>query len=582
MDLTRLSVITVVHCVACAAGAGASQPVAVAVAGQQAPGLAMGLTFTTATGSQDLSAPRVNSLGQLAFAFEVVGSGVTSANDGVLFRGVPGALFPVFREAEASPGSGSAILSFRDVVLNDAGILALTLNISGGNVIAGHDGSNALPMLWTGRPLPDVAGVNFSSTTASPNLSSTGTAVFKGSVSGAVSGTGLFAANDMNNVTTVFLPGEQAPGLDPGVQFSVSDGFSNASPTINDHGVMAFTRPLQGTGVNSSNDESAWVGAPGAIQLLAREGDPAPDLTGINYGPLAYTNNITVDNSGTCVFTAELTGSGVNFSNDRAVFYGTPGNMHLLVREGQPMPEGFPAGSAIIGIQGAVRNGNGICALHLVASINAGIGIHTGNNDALYIGTPGNLRLVFREGVQAPGMAAGVAAGVPQSWYLNSRGEVFAWALLSGPGITSGNSQLAYVSGPNGNAFPVLQSGGTIEVAPGDIRTIQSVRFLGDNDGRPVSNGQDGRATCFSDQGRLAFQAFLVGGGGAQAYIDVQYPEACGADIDGSNQVDFADLNVLLEQWGTSGPEGDVDGSGAVDFADLNILLNGWGQPCTP
>ncbi len=54
----------------------------------------------------------------------------------------------------------------------------------------------------------------------------------------------------------------------------------------------------------------------------------------------------------------------------------------------------------------------------------------------------------------------------------------------------------------------------------------------------------------------------------------------CPGDTDGDNDVDFADLNTLLDNWGTAGPEGDVDTDGDVDFEDLNILLDNWGGNC--
>jgi hypothetical protein len=45
-------------------------------------------------------------------------------------------------------------------------------------------------------------------------------------------------------------------------------------------------------------------------------------------------------------------------------------------------------------------------------------------------------------------------------------------------------------------------------------------------------------------------------------------------NIDGN--VNFADLNVLLANYGLPGDAstGDIDGSGVVDFADLNQLLS--------
>ncbi len=57
-------------------------------------------------------------------------------------------------------------------------------------------------------------------------------------------------------------------------------------------------------------------------------------------------------------------------------------------------------------------------------------------------------------------------------------------------------------------------------------------------------------------------------------------PEYCFGDADGDGDVDFADLEILLEDWGTGAPAADFNGSGRVDFGDLEILLDNWANNC--
>ncbi len=61
-------------------------------------------------------------------------------------------------------------------------------------------------------------------------------------------------------------------------------------------------------------------------------------------------------------------------------------------------------------------------------------------------------------------------------------------------------------------------------------------------------------------------------------------PTGCEGDANGDNMVDFDDLNMVLSNWGTGGPDGDVfpfpGGDGAVDFDDLNEVLTNWGNTC--
>lgn len=56
----------------------------------------------------------------------------------------------------------------------------------------------------------------------------------------------------------------------------------------------------------------------------------------------------------------------------------------------------------------------------------------------------------------------------------------------------------------------------------------------------------------------------------------------CSGDANGDNAVNFADLNIVLGQFGQSGAglQGDLDGDGAVDFADLNLVLSNFGVVC--
>ncbi len=49
-------------------------------------------------------------------------------------------------------------------------------------------------------------------------------------------------------------------------------------------------------------------------------------------------------------------------------------------------------------------------------------------------------------------------------------------------------------------------------------------------------------------------------------------------DATGDDQIDGADLGLLLGAWGTSNPPLDFDASGTVDGADLGLLLGAWGS----
>ena len=51
------------------------------------------------------------------------------------------------------------------------------------------------------------------------------------------------------------------------------------------------------------------------------------------------------------------------------------------------------------------------------------------------------------------------------------------------------------------------------------------------------------------------------------------------ADVNGDGVVSFADVLVLIANWGPCiGPcQGDIDGSGDVGFSDLLVIFADWG-----
>jgi hypothetical protein len=73
-------------------------------------------------------------------------------------------------------------------------------------------------------------------------------------------------------------------------------------------------------------------------------------------------------------------------------------------------------------------------------------------------------------------------------------------------------------------------------------------------------------------------------GGGFFAIPDIgsieRQPLPCPADVTGDNQIDLADLNLVLAKFGQTTPDGDTNDDGSVDLADLNAVLASFGQAC--
>lgn len=110
--------------------------------------------------------------------------------------------------------------------------------------------------------------------------------------------------------------------------------------------------------------------------------------------------------------------------------------------------------------------------------------------------------------------------------------------------------------------------------------------FVFDRTGHELGEAWPSVITSGQDSGRfvaIADRLLVVGARTHDAAGAATVLELCTFDFDGSGQIDFGDLNILLDHWAmTVNPwrDGDMDGDGAVGFADLNAMLEWWAQPC--
>ncbi|MFG0284939.1 MAG: choice-of-anchor tandem repeat NxxGxxAF-containing protein [Phycisphaerales bacterium JB039] len=149
-----------------------------------------------------------------------------------------------------------------------------------------------------------------------------------------IHGPGITQANDRTIWLTkageprlVLREGDAAPGA--------GDIFRLLwAPTLGAGGEIAVTGSVTGF-----SEDGIWYVDTGEVQPLALWGEPAPDLPGISYGELSREPLVSV--TGEVLFMAQLRGSGVTVTNDTAVFRGRPGAVELIIREGDPAP-GLP------------------------------------------------------------------------------------------------------------------------------------------------------------------------------------------------------------------------------------------------
>ncbi|MBL8860160.1 MAG: hypothetical protein JNL28_16740 [Planctomycetes bacterium] len=349
--------------------------------GGQAPGMATGVLLRTATGSSTGLSSNVmlSPDGRLWFGSKIDDGGVniTAANDDPAFHGPFGSLGLLYRDGDTAPGTGGAqfaqafsspTLAFEG--MNRYGVIftrATLVTGTGVPAVTTTAGMNNQQGLWTGLPgalsliarksdpiqgLSGEVGIdNGNSLALHMEINNSNKVLFDISCSTLQGAPAATAAND--RVLMVHTPGvgnavlvresDPAPGTSGGTFNSVSvtdnwgPGVPNAAWLRTDE-VIFQTELRGGDTVAGVSDKAIYRGGIGSLALVARRGDVAPGTGGETWNGFNSTN--TYHNAaGKVAFQAFLNlGGPVTSSNDSGIWYGTPGSLQLVVREGDAMP----------------------------------------------------------------------------------------------------------------------------------------------------------------------------------------------------------------------------------------------------
>ena len=258
----------------------------VARKGDQAPGMAPGVVYVEVS-----VLPVVSETGLIAFGAYVAGPGIVAyENDGVVYCGYPGEFEKVFQTGEAVPEIGPDVYvdgtDTFGALLSDNGTLSIGAGICG-------PGLDPLARAyWVGPP---------------------------------------------DNLELVIWHGMPAPGCptcDPAVILELASWIA-----FNDAGQMAFNGRMSGPGITSFNSAARFLGSPGEWEMLHRENDPVPEFgervkirsaTGLMYALNAYGDKVS---------RIRLYGPGITEANDWVLLAGEPEPLEVVVRDGDPAPE---------------------------------------------------------------------------------------------------------------------------------------------------------------------------------------------------------------------------------------------------
>lgn len=412
----------------------AGQPIIpVAVSDQRPPGIGPNTGFTTFRGASSL-----NNGGEVVFQASLIGVGINSGNNEAIFVGKPGALALLAREGSPAPGSPQQ--AYR------GGFKAYGLNELGQVFFASPTGSDLALALFLGTP---------------------------------------------GAVASLAKQGDHVSGAPGAIDSVFTIGFHSGGIPINDDGRAGFGAYFEGhVGV------SILVGTPGALKITVSDGDPAPGVGGgARLSQIqTYSDLATLASEDRILFGAQVISSTRPERN--GLFVGKPGSLELLALEGDPAP-GTAAGVFYDYLETMRLSESGIAAF---GGFVRGLGVRQTNSNALWLGTPGDVRLVARGDMQAPGCEDGVKYGVTPQFNvalgfgpsINSVGEIVFDQYLS-------TGQQGIWAGTPGNLRLVARQG---QRAPG-LATSESFGGAGNSNGTTFGQG----FRRINDAGRVAFTA---------------------------------------------------------------------------
>jgi len=421
--------------------------------GQNAP--VTGLSGNATMGNYAI--PTLNHAGKIAFTAYVQGGGAPIRFDNALIVDTGEGAFAEIVAGSPAPGSGDLFLDFKGPpVVNRNGDMLISANLINGSGLFLRDDSGLHLIADTfSQPPGTEAGTTFFNSTGfftDRGLTTDGEVFFRASLAGGA----INQANDSGlwswaGGTLRSLARESGPiPSGNGVSFSWSSAALYFQPMVSTAGGrMAFVSTLAGPGVVLANNEALFSGAPDALDIFLRKGDPAvapglpPDA---RHGP-ASVRPIGLNDSGEMIFISNLSGTGINTSNDHTVWKAASGNLEMMFREGEQVP-GAPAGvhfsnAAISQLaRGIALNSAGESVIYMSL---AGPAVTAADDSALFTDVGGNPGFIVREGDAAPGLPGVTVASLSaRPFMLNGRGDVALYLQLAGAGITFSNNEALY------------------------------------------------------------------------------------------------------------------------------------------
>jgi hypothetical protein len=474
----------------------------IAKTGDPVPGMP-GFTWDT------IGTPAIDGQGNIAMRSRMDGPGIGGLNDDAIFYGRPGNISMIFRESDPVPRFGDGVVqrSLTQPVMAQTGEIGYEAKLNGPGITSAND-----DILWAGAPssLQVVArqgdtppGVNDGSVYDSPfgiAMGHGGHVAFSADIlpPGGAEYSGLWSGSPASP-RLVTRTGDHAPGTEPGVHFSLS--FLTPGFTVNRRGAVAFPAPIDGPGVNATNNAGIWAGTADDLGLVMRAGDPAqlPETSARFVGEPPYA---LINGNDRVLFSAFVTGDDITATNDYGLWAGsTSGAPRLIAREDDEVPLLGPDFTITDIFPFIQTEDDRVIAVETFD----GPGTTPENDQAIFFGEPADWNLLFREGDQAPGLPNGVVFEFTNRSIQIAIVESGAAGMLlgvTGAGVTEMNDEALFWRRSELDPWQMVAREG--ELFDGSIIRDGGLDIT-------VSGGGDGARPSINDRGDLAFTVQFEG-----------------------------------------------------------------------